>query len=69
MLPPAVDEAAASSGLRSSVRRRLGLHQRPFWGCFLGFVAKLLGCPSRTRAKFDCVFGFIHSFCYLSAGT
>ena len=30
MLPPAVDEAAASSGLRSSVRRRLGLHQRPF---------------------------------------
>ena len=36
MPPPAVDEAAASSGLRSSVRRRLGLHQRPFWGVFYG---------------------------------
>ena len=43
MLPPAVDEAAASSGLRSSVRRRLGLHQHLF-GVFYGFV--LLGCQS-----------------------
>ena len=60
MLPPAVDEAAASSGLRSSVRRRLGLHQRPFWGVF-GFVFFGPGCQSDPheitrvfRSKDDC---------------
>ena len=55
MLPPAVDEAAASSGLRSSVGRRLGLHQRPFWGVFYGFV----GLPeSNPREKTELAFWF-----------
>ena len=55
MLPPAVDEAAASSGLRSSVRRRLGLHQRPFRASFMGFVGAAGVEPARNdfrlRAK------------------